>query len=398
MLYGHNMSIEEKMTGKISIPIQFKCPCTQTVRYHYGVHSKCTGIDPNLVWITSDVKYFRYLHLSDADLKEPLVHVGMQEDAEKLLCLHDAYKIIEDAVNLTQIATYMKRQSDNSPIFDYRLIPFMSTVCNILLTPKPLPEHSQELEALHNQHLNDVLTAWKMDRLPIIGDGNCCFSAVACSLVANYKSICENSSTFFSSIGIGDDEHSSQAELAQKLRGITVQEWQNNCQEYKGFLTSSNVLQESQLFLSSSHFDSDLGDTVLLALSNALGISVIVFSSVCAHSVINIMPRQLRTNIPIHLAYLQYGPGHYDVALPSQVNNHPDPKESKVKVQCTCGRDDKTGGAHCKPISTKYTTVVKCKCLQAQQGCSSDCKCRNCVNSEGKRPILPPQRKRYKYD
>ena len=126
--------------------------------------------------------------------------------------------------------------------------------------------------------------------------------------------------TFFSNIGIGDVEHSSQAELAQKLRGITVQEWQNNCQEYKGFLTSSNVLQESQLFLSSSHFDSDLGDTVLLALSNALGISVIVFSSVCAHSVINIIPRQLRTNIPIHFAYLQYGPGHYNVALPTKVN------------------------------------------------------------------------------
>ena len=45
---------------------------------------KCIGIDPNLVWIILDVKYFRYLHLSDVDLKEPLFHVGMQEDAERL--------------------------------------------------------------------------------------------------------------------------------------------------------------------------------------------------------------------------------------------------------------------------------------------------------------------------
>ena len=52
------------------------------------------------------------------------------------------------------------------------------------------------------------------------------------------------------------------------------------------------------------------------------------------------MPRQLRTNIPIHLAYLQYGPGHYDVALPSQANWHSGPKESKIKVHCTCGRDE----------------------------------------------------------
>ena len=122
----------------------------------------------------------------------------------------------------------MKRQSDNS---HYRHIPFMSTVCNILLTPKPLPECSQASEALHNQHL-DVLTTWKMSRLPIVGDG---FSAFAYSPIANYKSICENIPTFFSSIGIADAEH--------LLREITVQEWQNNSQDYEGFLTSSNVLQ-----------------------------------------------------------------------------------------------------------------------------------------------------------
>ena len=236
------------MIGKISFPIQFKYydgPHTQSVHYHCGVHSKCTGIDPNLTWITSDVKHFNYLYLCDVNLKEPLVHVDLKEGAEKLLSLHDAYKIIENAVNLTQVATYMKRQSDNSPIFVYCLIPFMSTVCNILRTPKPLPECSQGSEALHNQCLNDVLTAWKMSRLPIVGDGNCCFSAFAYSLIANYKSICENIPTFFSSIGIADAEHSFLTELVQNLREITVQEWQNNCQEYEGFLTSSNVLQES---------------------------------------------------------------------------------------------------------------------------------------------------------
>ena len=132
--------------------------------------------------------------------------------------------------------------------------------------------------------------------VPIVGDGN---SAVAYSLIMNYKSICENLPNFFSSIGIADAEHSSQTELAQKLREITVLEQQDNCQEYEGFLTTSNVMQESQLFLSSSR------DSVLLALSNALGISLI-FSSIRAHSVINIIPRQL-SSIPIHLAYLQYG-------------------------------------------------------------------------------------------
>ena len=36
------------------------------------------------------------------------------------------------------------------------------------------------------------------------------------------------------------------------------------------------------------HFSTDLGDTVTLAISNALGITVIVFSSIQRNSVINI--------------------------------------------------------------------------------------------------------------
>ena len=63
---------------------------------------------------------------------------------------------------------------------------------------------------------------------------------------------------------------------------------------------------------------SDLGDTVLLALSNALGIPIIVFSSITNHSIINIMPRDLKTSVPVHLAYLQYGAGHYEQMLQYQ--------------------------------------------------------------------------------
>ena len=85
----------------------------------------------------------------------------------------------------------------------------------------------------------------EMGRLSIVGDGNCCFCAVAYSLNMNHKSICESLPTFFSSIGIANAEHSSQTALAQKLREIALQEWQNNYEEYEGFLFTSNVMQES---------------------------------------------------------------------------------------------------------------------------------------------------------
>ena len=117
------------------------------------------------------------------------------------------------------------------------------------------------------------------------------------------------------------------------------------------------------------------------------------------------MPRDLKTSVPVHLAYLQYGAGHYDVAVPIQTGNGSDGDPSSLNTlpeektcTCACGKNDKAGGSHCQPITTKYSTVVRCMCLQAQKACSSKCKCRNCLNPEGKRTIQPPQRKRFKHD
>ena len=76
---------------------------------------------------------------------------------------------------------------------------------------------------------------------------------------------------------------------------------------------------EAQLFCSSGYFNSELGDTVLLTLSNVLGVSIIVFTSISGNSVINIIPQYSRIPVSIHLAYLQYGSGHYDIALPPTI-------------------------------------------------------------------------------
>ena len=78
-------------------------------------------------------------------------------------------------------------------------------------------------------------------------------------------------------MGVNDIEGISHGELGMKLQEMVVREWQINSQHYEGFLTNSKVSIESQKFLQSGHYNSDLGDTVLLALSNALGIPIIGF-------------------------------------------------------------------------------------------------------------------------
>ena len=117
----------------------------------------------------------RSVDFSHLNFRDSLIHVTLQEDALKLVSLQDCYNIIEGAINLTQVATHMKDQSCNSPVFEYRFIPFMSSVFNILLNPELSQKHGQEDITAHTQRLDDLLRSWRMFKKPIISDGNCCF-------------------------------------------------------------------------------------------------------------------------------------------------------------------------------------------------------------------------------
>lgn len=59
---------------------------------------------------------------------------------------------------------------------------------------------------------------------------------------------------------------------------------------------------------------------------------------------------------------------------------------------------------HCIPITSKYTTIIRCTSLKNNRSYTVKCRCRNCDNQYGKRPIsndpestLVPSRKRRKH-
>ena len=85
----------------------------------------------------------------------------------------------------------------------------------------------------------------------------------------------------------------------------------------------------------------ELGNKVLLSLSNALGHPIIALSSAVNHPLINIMPRQMKT---LYEAYNQYGVGHYDAITIPATNQLPlsSPETSAATSRCTCGKNDKT--------------------------------------------------------
>lgn len=227
------------------------------------------------------------------------------------------------------------------------------------------------------------------------------FSAAAFTLIINHKGLVEQYPTFFSSHDI--DCNNLEA-LSRKLRELTVKEWRENEDDYAGFLTESSVHEEAERFSQQGFFDGQLGDTMVLALSNVLGLPIFVITSIADHAIISIIPRQVLFAFPIYLAYNHCGPGHYDGVLFKDdvpcinVTGSATREPKEVPHFCTCGKNDKQGKPHCNPVKKKYTSVCYCPCYNDGNGCSDICKCKNCHNSLGTskqvQPSAPPAKKR----
>ena len=150
--------------------------------------------------------------------------------------------------------------------------------------------------------------------------------------------------------------------------------------------------------MQSGYFYGELADTIVVALSNLLGLPFIVFSSSVCQPVITITPRHLQIPVPVYLAFNQSGAGHYDgvvlcdsdqiqpVALPLTSESDAYIAGGDVGA-CSCGKNDKMKRSHCHPVTSKYTTLVRCKCCKESKPCTNSCRCNNCNNPFGRKLI-----------
>lgn len=228
-----------------------------------------------------------------------------------------------------------------------------------------------------------------MRRHNIEGDGNCCFSAVAFSLLRNSKLILQSSPDFFEKLGL--DISGNFQTVGKQLKHLTVTEWTQNAHDYEGFVPDVDIQQEAYKFLQSGYFFGELGNTIVLALSNMLGLPII-FSSSIGQPVITITPRQLHVPLPVHLAFNQSGAGHYDCALLCDMERSAhlaiQPTTKVIDGCCSCGKNDKMKRSHCHPVASKYTTVLLCKCCKEEKACTNACRCKTCKNPFGKKPLM----------
>ena len=146
-----------------------------------------------------------------------------------------------------------------------------------------------------------------------------------------------------------------------------MEEWCTVPHEYQNFVGDScDVKEEAQKFMNRGYFFGPLGDTMVLAVANALGIQVIIFSSAHHYPLIYITPRVCKTSIPLYVAFNQGGPGHYDAVIASTCGPTPSPPMTHTPSRrCTCGHNLKhySTTKKCTAIEKRYTSIVLCPCL-----------------------------------
>ena len=169
--------------------------------------------------------------------------------------------------------------------------------------------HGHLERVAHTQRLTAVLSSWKSRLVPVDRDGNCFFTSVALELVQNATNIIRE-------LSMGLD--SPVTDLMLKLREIIVGEW-TDWFEYNSFTSSSKDQYEAEAnqFLNNTYYDSELGNTMPLAMANALGVCFVVFTSKEPSPVYYVTPRN-NSNTVLYLAYTERVAGHYG-SLPSVI-------------------------------------------------------------------------------
>ena len=262
------------------------------------------------------------------------------------------------------------------------LIPFMlSTSGDLFNSIMFMPSDEQKT---HEERLDQLLKSWKYLRVRVPPDGNCLFYSVA----YNIKTQLERGNSELERIlmNVGINVREPLAKIASDLRKGVVQEWLGeHSQSYQLFMSESQLQSQAEEFLQDGAYSIEIGDLAVAALSNILQTPLVLFTSRPNQPLHIQYPTcsPMLNPHPICLAYLQFGPGHYDAVAPHSVELEDIPESGPSTTKCTCARKSTKGNA-CSFSLKQYT--CRCPCYNSKQPCTEYCKCKGCTNSFGVKP------------
>jgi hypothetical protein len=193
---------------------------------------------------------------------------------------------------------------------------------NLFRNPFSCTNQSDEEFYYHEEQLNRNLSKHGIERLPVKGDGNCLFYALAEGLMYEMK-VDPNEFGYNIRDLFRLPSHFRLVDFADRLRQLCVDQWRLHEDYYSQFVDQEKVsfLKEVKKFSKNGVSDSILGDIVPLTIANTLNVKITIFTSVMDLPRIDVKPENknaalLSTRKTIYLAYNQYSGGHYDAAYP----------------------------------------------------------------------------------
>ena len=139
--------------------------------------------------------------------------------------------------------------------------------------------HGQSEYFGSEKKLDEIVSNYGFERVSVPGDGDCCFTSVSLGLdqlLQGNDALIQH----LESLQVHRNQDLSARNII--LRGLVVAEWLgDNSQEYTAILAGSekSTFEETaRTFLEPGVFDCELGNIVLLSLTNVLKLPIVVFS------------------------------------------------------------------------------------------------------------------------
>ena len=253
----------------------------------------------------------------------------------------------EDARNIISRARVMMNLT--AEVFKKEKAPIMSNNSNwldhkssLLLFSHP---HSTVMcdDEKASERLSTVVRDYGFELVQVPGVGDCCFISVGFAIERFFLGDPSPPTDHLTAIKIYKDQ--DQVERVLRLRELLVREWLGDySHDYEMFLTiaeKSSFYEMAEQFIQRGVFDCELGNSVLLALSNVLKCPIVIFTSIDTYPVIPLIPREAPLSaVLIYVAFNQSGKGHYDAIKVLQTEVHCSPKiQSKsIESSCRCGQ------------------------------------------------------------
>lgn len=251
---------------------------------------------------------------------------------------------------------------------------------------------SENLSEKPEQRLDDLLTSWNLRRCP----SEDIFGAFGHNLNLQVEKGNVYLQQFLVDNGIATKPSS---QVTCQLKRLVFAEWLGeNSEDYQEFLTYTQLQEQASLLQDGSR-SSEIGDLVILALSNVMKIPIVLFTSAKNMPIAIQLPTQSTVfNIdPVLVAYVQGMPGYFSAVKPassedsvlqsvatgSAQTSSPAENTSPPSKGCFCGKKA-IRGTPCSYSLKEYT--CRCPCYNKQQACSDDCRCKCCGNPYGVRP------------